>query len=247
MAARILTLERGTAPVPNAGDSSRGMVERSSHVQNDGVGVQQGYSAARSILGETEVPHNPRHEQSSSGGLHAKSPNAFAGRSSHPPGFGGYSPPCDDGVGVLMKHHNHHPGPQAQAFVYDACRRNGLHRRGLNWSGYTIHGDYRRQQPAAVLDAFLSGGQRGHDGLNVEFGRWHGRRGTTPRAPSFDGSGLKPRLFKNLKGERKRVRLFDSTMESCCSRSCTLQIFLEDGAPPTQYLWIRCTIYNNMR
>lgn len=197
MAARIILLERGMDPSAAAAGSSHGLgggstygKGKDSEVQgygkSNGVGVQN-YGAAFSIVNDSEIPQTLQHGQSSFGGLHFKNADSSAGRS-HPPAFGGYMPRND---GVPLRRH---PDSRAQAFVYDACARNGFNRHDLDWSGYTFHGDYRRQ-PSAVLDNFLCGGQPGYGGFNLGVGGWPRNSGTTPRAPSFGGNGQKGRVF----------------------------------------------------
>lgn len=198
MAARIVLLERGMDPAAAAAaGSSRGLGGGSTHGKSkdsevqgygksNGVGVQN-YGAALSIVGDAEIPPTLQHGQSSFSGLHFKNADSSAGRP-HPPGSGGYMPRND---GVPLRYH---PDSRAQAFVYDACARNGFNRPDLNWSGYTFHGDYRRQ-PTAVLDNFLCGGQPGHGGFNLGVGGWPRNSGTTPCAPSFGGNGLKSHVF----------------------------------------------------
>lgn len=204
MAARSILLERGKDPAAAAAaaGSSHGLAGGSSYGKINGVGVQgygksngvgvPNHGASLSIFGDKVIPQALRHKQSMFSGQQFTNTDSSAGRSC-PPGLGGYLP-RDDGVPL-----GHHPGPKAQAFVYDTCRRNGFNRHDLNWSGYTFHGDYGRQ-PTAVLDNVLCGGQPGHGGFNAGVGGWPGCSGTASRAPSFGGSGPKNCVFNGGRG-----------------------------------------------
>lgn len=201
MAARIILLERGMGPAATtttAAGSSHGLGGRSTYDKSNAAEVQgygksngiglQNCGAALSISGDPEIPQTLRHGQPSFSGLHVQNTDSSARRPC-PPDFGG-DMPRDDGVPL-----GHHPNSKAQAFVYDACRRNGFNHHDLNWSGYTFHGNYRRQ-PKAMLDNFLCCGRPGHGGFNVGVGGWPRHSDTTPRAPSFGGNRLESRVFK---------------------------------------------------
>ena len=212
MAARIILLERGMRPAAAAtttavagslhslGGGSTYHKSNAAKVQgygeSNGIGVQN-YGAALSILGDAEIPQTPRHRQSSFSGLHVKNIDSSAGRSC-PPDFRG-DMPRDDGVPP-----GHHPNSKAQAFVYDACRRNGFNRHDVNLSGYTFHGDCRRQ-PKAMLDNFLYCGQPGHGDFHVGVGGWPRHSGTTPHAPSFGGNRLETRVFNGGREASKKA------------------------------------------